>query len=495
MIGEKRRNFGLRNQIGRRTIGFGSWKMLLRFLPFVRYIEDRMHRRLPRLLVFVLFLFPALSHAGGAIKTDILGFPLHWGADLSFNPDKGSLKEGRYDHAASVAIIQDAFDTWLGALGEGGSLAVAAGPEIPFGDTDVDVSNYSDFLGAGTEACYDGDSGTACVTPIIFDEDGEILDDLFGECSKFSILGFAGFDDITDGTGDPNLRIVKRGQALFSGACLADANGNTATKGGCGACKRALSEDEIRTIITHEVGHLMGMDHSQVNPDSFALCAGPDGCPAEVAQDITTMFPILVNRGAMLDLHRDDEAYFQRLYGATGDTCSVKGNVLARDGSTPVRGVEVVARNVDPALNKSDAISFVSGAESPRVNNTGKSQGNCKERCGEYFITGLAEGATYQLCAQRIIAQFTGGSSIEPVDPPFQAFTNVCPSGSTVTCSCPNGNCDDFQGMNLVTDADPNAIADQEEPSQIQDDVNMDSGGCSLAKPRTGIWQEIVRSR
>jgi hypothetical protein len=345
-----------------------------------------------------------------------------------------------------------------------------------------------------TVGCYDSDPGTECLTPIIFDEDGEILDSLFGECSKFSILGFAGPDDVEDGSGDPGLRILKRGQALFSGACLPDGGGQTETKAGCGVCRRPLTGEEIRTIITHEVGHLLGMDHSQVNPDSFQLCTGPEGCSQELAQDIPTMFPILVNRAAMLDLHRDDEAYFQRLYGSVADTCSVKGTVFASDGATEVRGVEVVARNVDPALGKTDALAFVSGAESPRVNAIGKSQGNCQGRCGEYFITGLKDGASYQLCAQKILSPFTGGSSIEPVDPPFQAFTNVCPEGLTVSCTCTDGFCQSFEGMMITTDANPAAVAQQEEPNQIQEGPTVDeaSGGCALAKPRTGTWNKLT---
>jgi len=447
-----------------------------------------------RWVLCATFLLPGFAHAGGAIKTNILGLPLHWENTITFNPDKGALKDGVYSHEQSVQIIQDAFNTWMNALGSSAEINIVQGVSLPEDGSDINQDNYQDLIGGGTDACYDDDPGTQCLSPVVFDEDGEILDSLFGQCSKFSILGFAGFDDIDDGSGDPTHLIVRRGQALFSGACLPDADGNTEVKPGCGTCKRALSDQEIRTIITHEMGHLLGMDHSQVNPDSFALCGGIEGCPTNVAQDIPTMFPILVNQAEMLDLHRDDISYFQRMYGDTSGHCSITGRVLASDGATEVRGVEVVARNLAPGMENSDAISFISGAEAPRVNSFGKGQGNCREHCGDFNITGLNRGESYQLCVQSILGQFTGGSSIEPVDPPFQGVATQCFKDSIVFCACAGGACETFTGKDLVTDISAALVADQEQPSQIQEDAGIDnaSGGCSLAKPKSGAWKYLI---
>jgi len=449
-----------------------------------------------RWVLCLVCLLPGSAYAGGAIKTNILGLPLHWEGTITFNPDKGTLKNGVYTHAQSVQIIQDAFNAWTDALGTSAEISIAEGVSLPEDGDDVTEDNYQELIGGGTDACYDNDPGTECLSPVVFDEDGEILDSLFGQCSKFSILGFAGYDDIDDGSGDPTQLIVRRGQALFSGACLPDALGNTEVKPGCGTCKRALTDQEIRTIITHEMGHLLGMDHSQVNPDSFALCGGVDGCPSNVAQDIPTMFPILVNQAQMLDLHRDDIAYIQRLYGNTSNDCTISGRVLASNGSTEVRGVEVVARNLAPGMENSDAISFISGAEAPRVNSFGKGQGNCREHCGDFTINGLQRGESYQLCVQPILAQFTGGSSIEPVDPPFQGVTTQCFQDSVVFCGCAGGACENFTGKDIVTNINAASVADQEEPSQIQEDAGIDdaSGGCSLAKPRTGIWKHFQKN-
>jgi hypothetical protein len=242
---------------------------------------------------------------------------------------------------------------------------------------------------------------------------------------------------------------------------------------------------------------MMGMDHSQVNPQVALDCTGATGCLASEAEGIPTMYPILLQGAKMETLHEDDREYFLRLYGDTSNTCSVSGTIFASDGTTEVRGVEVVARNTDPNQTIFDAQAFVSGAEAPRVNDFSSSQGNCKSNCGDYLITNLKNGGTYQLCVQKINATFTGGSSMEPVDPPFQGFSDNCPNGMTVTCDCSSG-CLDFTGKNVITDADPNAIQKTPTggPNNLtgpQDSGNPSGGGCNLAKPRLEIWPQIQK--
>jgi hypothetical protein len=442
---------------------------------------------------FSLFFIPSASFASGAIKTNVNGIPLHWDRStaLIYNPEGGSLKStGSYNRAASLQLLNYAFGQWANLPN---NQLVVIQDTKPLNGIDVNPSNLGKYFNTGIDACYDNDPNTLCLSPVVFDEDGEIIDKLFGTCAKFSILGFAGFNDIDDGTGDLDKTIVRRGQALFSGACIPDSGGQTETKAGCQPCKRVLTDEEIRTIVTHEVGHLMGMDHSQVNPKIANDCQNPDGCPVAEADGIPTMYPILL-KGATTDvLHEDDKEYFLRLYGDTSNTCSVSGSIFANDGTTPVRGVEVVARNTNPNQESTDALAFISGAEAPRNDPFDHRQGNCKSNCGDYLISNLKAGQSYQICVQRIDPLFTGGSSIEPVDPPFESFSEDCPSGLTVSCDCSSG-CEQFTGKDVITDADPNSI-DKGSPSNLINNTSqVDTGGCSLAKPRTEAWTLLKKA-
>jgi hypothetical protein len=177
-------------------------------------------------------------------------------------------------------------------------------------------------------------------------------------------------------------------------------------------------------------------------------------------------------------LHQDDIAYFQRLYGnPSQESCSVSGKVFASDGQTELRGIEVVARNMASSQSHIDAISFVSGAEAPGFNG------------GDYSITGLSPGESYQLCVQRILPQFTGGSGINPVDPPVQGVSDDCPVGLTVTCQCSGSQCQKFENENITTQVDSslNATLDQNNNDPAS------SAGCSLVKPRSYLWPQLKK--
>lgn len=419
---------------------------------------------------FFLLLTGSLSAwAGGAHQTNIDGHPYVWDGAMSFNLDPGALKSGEYNEAVSRQMVLDAVQKWQAVL-QNGALSIAEGAALPEGD--VNGANYAKYLNSGE-----------AVNPIVFDEDGEIIDAIFGECSKFSLLAFAGFERLGGGK-------IEKARAVFSGACIPDANGNTLTQGGCGSCVVRMDEPMVKQMILHEVGHLLGMDHAQVNPDSYQSCRATGSCTGDVAQDIPTMFPIAVPGAAMDDLHADDIAYFNRLYGDPGaGGCSVSGRVLADDGQSELRGVEVVARNVDPILESVDAMSFVSGAEAPRFDAKDKSAANCKSNCGDYLITGLQEGETYRLCVQNILSQFVGASGIEPVDPPLPQVEAECFDSIRVTCECGPSGCDAFSGEDLITKAG-NIDA---QGNLTQDDFGA-AGGCSLVKPRTQAWRVIRTS-
>lgn len=435
------------------------------------------------LFVLLLLTLSSTAYAGGALKTNINGQSFRWEGTVVYNPESGALKSGVYDAEASRQLIADAFATWSSLSGV--SINITQGDILPDGGNTT-VNNFAQYYNAGVAYCYDNDPGTPCYSPIIFDEDGSILEKLFGECAQFSILGFAGFVDIAGDSSDPALAVLKKGQAIFSGACIAPA----ISKSGCPPCTQVMDDKEVRSLVLHELGHFLGMDHSQVNPDSYLECNSQFNCPANLSEHIPTMFPLLLNGANQVSLHKDDETQFRRLYGSPEQTgCTVEGSVLASDGQTPLRGVEVVARNSDPDLSGTDALAYVSGAEAPRVTVKGKTTDNCLTDCGKYSIAGLSSGETYQLCVQRILSKFEGTKSINPVSPPYQGVDNACPEGLTVTCDCSGDSCEKITGVDIVTS---NTGVDQS--SNLVNGPSGGAGGCSLSKDKKIASNKVYKS-
>lgn len=438
-------------------------------------------------IILLVLAFSSEVWAGGALRTDINGVPLTWGQSLVFNPEQGELKNGVYNEVNSRALIGEAFGKWAAVSGI--NLDIFQGALLPDGGNTT-KANYKNFLNSAATGCYDSDPMTPCYNPIIFDEDGSITEEVFGECAQFAIVGFAGISDVTDGSGNPDLTELRHGHAIFNGACIAPA----ITKQGCSPCNQVLDDKAVKAMILHELGHMLGMGHAQVNPDSYLTCNG-GSCPAEVADHIPTMFPFMIRDANQTVLHKDDQSNFRRLYGnpALG-FCTVKGRVFEEASGVDLRGVEVVARNTDSGLSNTDALAFISGAEAPRISTYDKSEGNCLEDCGDYEITGLTPGETYRLCAQRVLDKFTGSRALTPVDPPFQGVDNECPDGLTVTCECPGGGvCPTYAGVDLPT---KNLGVDANTNFATLGDSGS-AGGCSLVKPlrlRTQAWPRILKS-
>jgi len=431
--------------------------------------------------VWVFLSLSSAAWAGGVLKSNIDGVPFQWGEELVYNFEQGALKPGVYDTDASRALVEEAFQTW--AKIPGVQISIQRGPDLSDGG-DTNLKNFEDFYYGGTSECYDNNPSTPCINPIIFDADGKILEEMFGECAQFSILGFGGFRDVAQDSTDPALAVIKRGQAIFNGACIEPVEVNS----NCGPCNTVLDEEGVKSLILHELGHMLGMDHSQVNPESYLDCNAKGGCTKETAEDIPTMFPLLVRGARMVTLHRDDIAQFQKMYGnPKADTCSVSGKVFNKAGSIEIRGVEVVVRNTDSFLSTQDSLSVISGALSPRINSTDKTQGNCLEDCGAYEITGLQPGQSYQICVQRVLSKFTGTKGIYPVESPFQDFDNDCPEGLEVTCDCQsNGSCPEFTGKDIFT---TNTGLDAASSIFLP---GGSGGGCSLQKPvKTQAWLSL----
>jgi hypothetical protein len=103
------------------------------------------------------------------------------------------------------------------------------------------------------------------------------------------------------------------------------------------------SEDMLLDTLTHELGHTLGLDHSQINKD-FADAPTDDN-----AQYIPMMYPIGV-KDSMAALTPDDISWVSKLYPSPAFNTSygiIKGTLVRRNGSGPVLGANVVLTKLD----------------------------------------------------------------------------------------------------------------------------------------------------
>jgi hypothetical protein len=337
------------------------------------------HVRLLMLALLTSFLaMAARTDAGGPLVVFAPGQPYRWasgGVNIPFNPDQGGL--GPLNNAQAVAQTAAAFAAWA-AIPSATATHVNAGAL----SVDVDETNFVPFL---QPTAPDG------LSAIIFDEDGAIFTLLFGPGS--GVLGFAGPEWLNTATG-----IITEGVAFMNGGALVGPN--------------AFPIGEFLSVQVHEFGHYQNLAHTVINGQvaGFADHTGPTPndtfpLPATFVNRIETMYPFLFVNGGQATPHKDDIAMFSTLYpepGFAASTGTITGRILGPNNTTPITGVNVIARNVaDPyddavsAISSDHALDYTPGQ--PFV--------------GVYTLRGLTPGANYAVFVDTILA---GGFSTPP---------------------------------------------------------------------------------
>jgi hypothetical protein len=156
----------------------------------------------------------------------------------------------------------------------------------------------------------------------------------------------------------------------------------------------------FKATIVHELGHLVGLDHAQINLN--CLTSAP--CSPEDLAGVPTMFPVLLD-ASQATLRTDDRAALSVLYPASNfssTTGRIQGHVLFSDGQTPAQGYNVIARLVsDPRRTAVSCVSgflFTAGAGNPLVPGTGNDTNlfhgsRDQSLIGYYDIAGLPPGS------------------------------------------------------------------------------------------------------
>ena len=299
-----------------------------------------------KLISLLLITFVAASAwAGGPLRLagpsgrTPVTYP-NGGQNITFNLDQGNL--GSRSKAQADAIFDQAFVLWNNVPTSTAKLT--RGPDLP---VDVTAANYTTYLSRYSDG----------LNPIIYDTDGSITDTLFGVGAKNSILGFAGSAFFS------STATYAEGEAVINGFL-------------------SISNNTLAVVLTHEIGHFIGLDHTQLD-DTQGLSSA----------NYALMYPIAFRN--QVSLHEDDVASISALYptGINAAYGTLSG-VFTQVNATAILGANIWARETTTGKVYSNVSDFL--------------------REGTGFYRMLLPPGTYTLNAESIQTNFTAGSSVGP---------------------------------------------------------------------------------
>ncbi len=260
------------------------------------------------------------------------GQPYRWGLNpIPYITDLGML--GNQTNAAANDMVAKSFQIWQ-SVGSTNISFQNAG-QLGYDATAANILALSNaLLGCGDTS--------QPANLIVYDADGSIMSAL--GMDNNSTLGISAALCSDDEAG-----LLTRGWVVMNGRFI-DGTPDSYNHA-------SVSFDEFKAVFVHEIGHVIGLDHSQINLNCFTDVS----CPAEDLAGVPMMFPALLD-DAVSTLKPDDIASISALYPTPGfetSTGRIQGRVLFSDGQTPAQGYNVIARlEGDP---KRKAYSSVSG--------------------------------------------------------------------------------------------------------------------------------------
>lgn len=378
--------------------------------------------RVRALVLITVLIYSLKGFAGGPLQVGASGADegviYKWNlATIHYRVDGGPLAfHGTTEvvnNATAITRVNSIFSTWSNVPTT--SLQFQNdGPLLSSGDfTDGDVNTLPE-LDSVLNACDFGNE-----SPIIFDGNGGMLHSLG---LPPDIIGFAGPCDF--GIGGTIISSF-----VFMNGDFQD--GLTTNE--------ELTAAQFDEAMIHEVGHFLGLDHSQINVTS--LSSPTDQCTADDRAGLPIMFPFAHcqarTTGGFPALSTDDAAWISYLYPNANFSSTygfIEGHIYFADGLTQVQGVNVIARAVDdPATvgvdeSKRSAVSVVSGflftdGAGQTVtgdNATGSSFGSRQAMQEGYFKIPVPNG-NWVVSFESVNANFQFGSGVGPLRVPVKA--------------------------------------------------------------------------
>ena len=420
--------------------------------------------------VVLMLLVPGnVALAGGPLAVGgpgagVSGVPIVWDntRPIIYRIDAGPLSRTPsgtivIDNAAGVSRVNHLFGNWsavptanLTLTSGGGLLGIASGGFPAGGDVQT-AQQFLDVLGdpgggatPDPNSCYGGGQ-----SPIMFDADGSIFSALG---LPREVIGFAFQCELNTTTG----KVISAGAAL---------NGQF-QDGLSSSGNYELTTAEFDQAFTHEFGHFLGLDHSQINNDLFlsAINGRAYTCSTDDTAGMPLMFPVIgicparTTAGVPM-IAVDDAAWISKLYPVASRVPAGKssfnsaygilsGTVFFSDGVTAAQGVNVIARSTNSP--RRNTVSVVSGylftgnpgqtatctdpshPTSTTCSNIGDPFGSRNPALIGHFEIPLPTG-TYTVTVESVFEGFSGGSSVGPLAPPIPAPGTFTSATVTVT--------------------------------------------------------------
>jgi hypothetical protein len=323
---------------------------------------------LKRLTALLALCFSASTMAAGPLILE--GASGHVPAkyenpNIEFNIETGML--GSRTNSEADLLVNNAFNVWN--LISTSTINIIAGDDIP---EDINASNFTDYIPDPTSDTSHRDDDN--LNPVVYDNDGKIIDAFFGENASESVVGFAASSIIV-------------GTEYFTEGFVV-INGNLPPQ---------VDDYLLTLIVAHETGHVLGLDHSQLNISNTESLN--DRCPSTINQD-TTMYPLMYPYACRYEqispTHPDDDISLSTLYPIPGYYQSqgqLTGKLVTTSGE-PVRGANLWVKNI----NTQQTFSIVS---------------DYLKQCTGFFALMLPPGE-YELHANSVNDEFYDGSGVGP---------------------------------------------------------------------------------
>ena len=411
---------------------------------------------------FTLFIAAALILAAASIAS--AGGPyVHNGAAARWQDDtlKWCIDSGKLasdvSNATATTWIKDLFTLWSNA-----KLTTATNTQVA---STVFKSQFVKTIAEDlTEANFMDFEDPECPVIIALDETGAIIE-LFGEGRSDDYLGVSAPSVVDEAT-----NVIKGGWIVYNGKMLSN------TLLGSSAEER---QKVFKASVLHELGHVLGLDHTQVNYSTLKNCSlGSCSSGSNLAP---TMYPKLVS-SLQATPHYDDRITISWIYPSAGfesEFCTITGEIFD-DAGRPLKGVNVIATNTQ---SSADTRSFVSGV----LNN---------ECVGDsrYYLHGIKPNIAYKVTYEPLAAEFTGASGFEPLDSPPSGFaTGVIETPqeeSTVKCTA-GGQTIEMAAATIDTSNPCGNASSTTGDGSNGDSTNTtstggSSGGCSLMAGSSG---------